>query len=103
MEEKQFNELAESVREGMDIISGKKQPSRVFHFSSLDIQKIRKQYNLSQQKFARLMGISVNTLQNWEQGRRKPTGTARVLLEVAANHPDALLDTLKKADAQSDK
>ena len=103
MEEKQFNELAESVREGMEIISGKKQPSRVFHFSSLDIQEIRKQYNLSQQKFAKLMGISVNTLQNWEQGRRKPTGTARVLLEVAANHPDALLDTLKKADVQPEK
>jgi len=56
------------------------------------VKKIRDQYGLSQDKFAILMGISTATLRNWEQGRRKPEGPARVLLQVAAKHPDALLD-----------
>ena len=45
-----------------------------------------------QDKFASLMGISVATLRNWEQGRRKPEGPARVLLRVASKHPEAILD-----------
>jgi putative transcriptional regulator len=44
-----------------------------------------------------MMGISTRTLQNWEQGRRKPQGAARVLLRVAAEHPDVVWDTIKKA------
>jgi putative transcriptional regulator len=91
-----FSELLESVRDGIAIMRKKEEPSRVFHYSSFDVLAIRKKYNVSQQEFAALLGISVNTLQNWEQGRRVPTGTARVLLEIAANHPDVLIDTLKK-------
>ena len=49
---------------------------------------------LSQSKFAALMGISVKTLHNWEQGRRKPTGAARVLLRVAARHPEPVLEAV---------
>jgi putative transcriptional regulator len=49
---------------------------------------------LSQGEFARLLGISVDTLQNWEQGRRKPSGAARVLLKVAARHPEAVLEAV---------
>jgi transcriptional regulator with XRE-family HTH domain len=45
--------------------------------------------------FARLLGISEKTLQNWEQGRRKPTGPAKVLLRVAARHPKLLLETVR--------
>ena len=41
-----------------------------------------------------MMGVSVRTLQNWEQGRRVPDGPARVLLQVAARHPQAVLDTV---------
>ena len=47
---------------------------------------------LSQHKFALLLGISENTLQNWEQGRRHPVGPAKVLLKVAARHPQAILE-----------
>ena len=50
---------------------------------------------MSQPLFARLLGISEKTLQNWEQGRHKPTGPAKVLLKVAARHPELLLETLK--------
>ncbi len=64
------------------------------------MKKIRDKYGLSQDKFAALMGISVATLRNWEQGRRKPEGPARILLMVAAKHPDALLDVVYKGRAR---
>jgi putative transcriptional regulator len=51
----------------------------------------RVKLGLSQQHFARLLGVSPGTLQGWEQGRRKPNGAARVLLQVAVSHPDAVL------------
>ena len=55
---------------------------------------IRNEYGLSQDQFASLLGISVRTLQNWEQGRRTPQGPAKVLLRVAARHPRAILETV---------
>ena len=61
-----------------------------------EVRKIREQYGLSQDKFASLMGISVATLRNWEQGRRNPEGPSRVLLRVAALHPEAILDTTRR-------
>jgi len=56
------------------------------------IAATRMRLRLSQTKFAALLGISVKTLHNWEQGRRKPTGAARVLLRVAARHPEIVLE-----------
>lgn len=47
---------------------------------------------LTQNQFAKLLGISVKTLHNWEQGRRRPTGAARVLLRVASKHPKLVLE-----------
>lgn len=52
----------------------------------------RKALGLSQAEFAKLLGVSVRTLQDWEQGRKQPSGAASTLLKVAAKHPDALLD-----------
>lgn len=89
-----FEELIKSVRQGGAILRRERKASRRFHFKDLDVRKIRKQYGLSQQKFAVLIGISVATLRNWEQGRRKPQGPARVLLHVAARHPEAVLDVV---------
>jgi putative transcriptional regulator len=45
-------------------------------------------------RIARALGISLDTLQNWEQGRRQPTGPAKVLLKVAAKHPEAVLEAV---------
>jgi putative transcriptional regulator len=98
MNEDLFNELVESVKEGGEILQGKRQPSRRFVLSPLDIRAIRESYRLTQDQFAQLLGISVKTLHNWEQGRRSPEGPARVLLQVAARHPEALLDIVRKAD-----
>jgi putative transcriptional regulator len=52
----------------------------------------RSKLRLTQNRFAELLGISVKTLHNWEQGRRKPTGAARVLLRVASRHPELVLE-----------
>ena len=47
---------------------------------------------VSQSAFAKLLGVSLRTLQDWEQGRRQPTGAAQTLLRVASQHPEALMD-----------
>jgi putative transcriptional regulator len=52
----------------------------------------RHKTGLSQAQFAKLMGVSVRTLQEWEQGRREPSGAARTLLKIAAKRPDAVLE-----------
>ena len=90
MKDELFDELAASVREGADILSGKQEPSRRFQLEALDIHSIRKQFELSQSQFAALLGVSVKTLQNWEQGRRQPNGAAQVLLQVAARYPETV-------------
>jgi DNA-binding transcriptional regulator YiaG len=56
------------------------------------IAATRQKLGLSQSGFARLLGISVRTLHHWEQGRRTPSGAARVLLRIAARHPEAVLE-----------
>jgi len=56
------------------------------------VSAIRERTGLSQAKFAILLGVSVRTLQEWEQGRRAPSGAARTLLMVAAKNPQALLE-----------
>lgn len=57
-----------------------------------DVAKTREKTGLSQARFARLLGVSLRTLQDWEQGRRAPSGAARTLLMVAAKNPQALLE-----------
>ena len=72
----------------------KKKASREFDFENPDPKLIRENLGLSQSKFAKLLGISLSTLQNWEQGRRKPEGPAKVLLNIAAKHPEAVFSTV---------
>jgi putative transcriptional regulator len=95
MNEDLFAELVTSVREGGAILRGDVAPSREFVVEPLDVKNIREGYSLSQEQFATLLGISVKTLQNWEQGRRAPRGPARVLLQVAARHPEAVWDVVR--------
>ena len=90
-----FSELVESVKEGGAVLRGDATASRETAFEEPEVGAIRAEYGLSQTKFAAMLGISVRTLQNWEQGRRHPQGPARVLLRVAARHPRAILDTVK--------
>ncbi len=94
MKEELFNELQKSIKEGGRILKGKSKARRVFDFNNPDPRVIREILGLSQSKFAKLLGISVSTLQNWEQGRRKPDGPAKVLLNVAAKYPEAIFNTV---------
>jgi putative transcriptional regulator len=100
MKKEIFEELLESVRQGGQVLRGERKPSRVFVAAEPNARKIRELYGLSQEKFASLLGISVATLRNWEQGRRKPEGAAKVLLRVAAKHPEAVLDVVKERKTQ---
>jgi putative transcriptional regulator len=97
-----FQELLESVRQGGAIIRGDLPPGRSFHVEDEDVKKLRERMKLSQARFAAMLGISVGTLRNWEQGRRKPEGPARALLRVAAVHPEAVLDALSRPVEPSD-
>lgn len=65
--------------------------------SGADVAALRRFVNLTQAKFARAMGISVHTLRNWEQGRRRPEGPALALLRIAARHPRILRENLRAA------
>jgi len=90
MKKEAFEELLESVREGGKILRGEMKPSREFSFTPEDVQAIRKRLKKSQDEFALMIGVSVATLRNWEQGRRQPHGPARALLKIAAENPKAV-------------
>lgn len=94
MKEQDFKELLSSVREAGKIKRGEMAPSRQFQFAPADVKRVRAGLGLSQSEFALLIGVSAATLQNWEQGRRRPEGPARALLRIAATHPEAVLDAL---------
>jgi putative transcriptional regulator len=61
----------------------------------VDIKKVRARLRVSQREFALMIGVSVRTLQNWEQGRRQPEGPAKALLRVAVRNPEAVLAALR--------
>ena len=96
MKDQMFDELIKSVQEAGAIHRGERKPARVVHVDAPDVKKIRESLHLSQRDFSTLMGISLRTLQNWEQKRREPTGAARVLLEVTAALPQEVLDVVKE-------
>lgn len=94
MKDELFNELLESIQQAGEIRKGDRKAGRITKLEDPDVAKIRKSYNMSQDQFATLLGISIGTLRNWEQGRRKPQGPAKVLLRVAAKRPKAILESL---------
>lgn len=80
---------------GREILEGLQQLKRGEHGRVInvpDVSGIRERTGLSQARFAALLGVSVRTLQDWEQGRRAPSGAARTLLLVASKNPGALLE-----------
>jgi len=90
MRKHDFDNLVESVRQAGRIRRGEAPASRVTEFASVDVKAIRRRLGKSQSEFARMIGVSVSTLQNWEQGRRRPEGAARALLRVAAANPQVV-------------
>ena len=123
MDKELFAELLRSVREMKAVHRGEATPSRAWRVvrgedgtierRAIDPESVRHQpqhgrdpmiaagrarLGLSQDQFARMLGISVRTLHNWEQGRRKPSRAASVLLCVALRHPEIVLEAVAGAD-----
>jgi putative transcriptional regulator len=94
MNNKDFDELMASVQEMDEIAKGKADASRSFKFQEPEVKAIRERVGLSQTRFAGLIGVSKRTLENWEQGRRHPTGPARALLRLLDKDPEYALRTL---------
>ena len=94
MKKTDFDKLLESVKQAGRIKRGALKPGRIFKVSPPDIKAIRHKLDVSQIQFAHMIGVTVATLQNWEQGRRQPHGPARALLKVASKNPDAVLEAL---------
>ena len=94
MKKRDFDNLVTSIRQAGAIRRGEAKPSRLVEFSPLDVKAIRRRLGKSQTEFACMIGVSVSTLQNWEQGRRRPEGSARALLQVAAKNPKAVSEAL---------
>jgi len=94
VKEAAFQELLASVRQAGRIRRGTLKLARTTVFRPADVKAVRAKLGASQSEFAVMIGVSVATLRNWEQGRRMPEGPALALLRVAAKHPDSVVDAL---------
>ncbi len=91
MDKRNFEQLLMGVREMKRHMAGK--PVRgviVTRVEAPDVRLIREAAQISQSQFARLIGVNLRTLQNWEQNRTRPTGPAKALLKIAASNPRAI-------------
>jgi putative transcriptional regulator len=94
--------LVRSVKQAIAWANGEECPVRVTMVSVerapiVDVRSVRQKLGLSQSQFAAQFGFTSATVKNWEQGRTKPDGPARILLAVIAHHPEAVEDALRKA------
>ncbi|HWI18740.1 MAG TPA: NadS family protein [Vicinamibacterales bacterium] len=94
MKAEAFEELVASVKQAGRIRRGESKPARITTFKPADIKAIRKKLGASQGDFSLMIGVSVATLRNWEQGRRVPEGPALALLRVAEKEPLAVAKAL---------
>ncbi len=91
---KAYNRIRKGLNEAIVHARGLKSTAIVHELSPLDVKNIRANIGLSQSEFAAALGISVSTLRHWERGDRVPHGPARVLLNVVAREPEAVLKAL---------
>ncbi len=94
MKNEDFDKLVSSIKEAGEIKSGKTKPSRMYEVDPPQIKMVREKLHASQNEFALMIGVSIRTLQNWEQGRRQPEGPAKALLRIASHNPEAVRDAL---------
>ena len=119
MKSQSFKRLLKAVQQMKPVLRGETAPARVTQLTSngkgghvrrkidsevwrrrqaaihaASVAGVRERLGLSQQELAELLGISRRTLENWEQGRREPTGAAKVLLRVAERHPKVVLEAV---------
>ena len=95
MDKKHFDQLIKGVREMKRHMAGRVvRGARVTNLAEPDIRAIREAAKISQTQFAKLIGVNVRTLQNWEQHRTRPAGPARALLKIVASNPKAAIEAL---------
>ncbi len=82
--------LFAELRVGLEEIRDKPESLRRYTFMPPDVRKVREVFGMSQSQMAFFLNVSVRTLQNWEQGRRGPTGAAHTLLRVMQKEPAAV-------------
>lgn len=92
-------EIITSLKEAIAWAGGENVPVRVttVEIPTTDVRAVRRKLRLSQSQFAARFGFQSATLKNWEQGRTRPDGPARVLLAVIARHPEVVEDALRRA------
>ena len=94
MKNNDFTDLLTSIDQARKIQKGKLKPGRIFKFNPVAVKNIRKKLHVSQSEFAYMIGVNISTLQNWEQGRRRPDGPALALLKIAEAVPDTVMNVL---------
>ena len=94
MNDKDFQKLVKSVKQMGSIMRGDHIPHRRTVLTTVNVKALRERLGLTQNQFSGMIGVSIKTLQNWEQGWRKPEGPAKALLRVVEKEPQAVLSAL---------
>ena len=95
MDKQHFDQLVKGVREMKRHVAGKSvRGARTTELAEPDVRAIREAAKISQSHFAKLIGVNLRTLQNWEQRRTRPTGPARALLKIVASDPKSAVEAL---------
>ena len=90
-----FESIAQGMREALEYANGDSIGDFVAHTSEqVDVQQIRTKFKMSQKEFSQVFGIELRTLQDWEQGRREPTGATKNYLFIIDREPEAVLRAL---------
>ena len=87
------DEITDGLRDALKYVEGEttsNKEHRVLIPERVTVRDVRQRLNMTQQEFAQLFGFSVYSIRNWEQGKRQPEGSARVLLTIIAREPDAV-------------
>lgn len=95
-------DLIQSAQEALDIAAGQAEPARIVIVETVDVKAIRRRLGLSQTGFATEFGLSPGTVRDWEQNRRTPDRTARVLLRVIERNADAVRNALREGVAAAE-
>lgn len=98
MDKNLFAQLTESMQQAGEILRGERAPSREFNVDAERVMEVRKATGLSQTKFAEIIDVPVRTLQNWEQGRRVPTGPAKAFFRVLSYDPKYVMKALSEGE-----
>jgi putative transcriptional regulator len=96
MSKKAYNAIREGLEDAIAFAEGDKSrgKARRVKIEDVDVAALRRSLKLTQKQFAKIFGVSLATLRNWEQGRRRPEGPAMVLLNVIKREPEAVLRAL---------